>query len=137
MYYCAARRGPPLHHIVAHSFWSCSKLHSYWKSIFHCFSEAFGKNLVPSPLVAVLGATSVLPSTNKHEKKAIQFGMGIAKKLILRLWKMDCVPTYDLWLGEMSNTLHLERLRLYNEDGGGLFDKTWDPVLRYFKRQKL
>lgn len=120
---------------LAHSFWSCSKLHSYWKNIFNCFSEAFGKSLEPNPLVAVLGATSVLTSANKREKEAIQFGMVIAKKLILRVWKMDFVPTYDLWLGELANTLHLERLRFYNEDRGGVFDKTWDPVLRYLKGQ--
>ena len=82
-------------------------------------------------------STSVLLSTNKHEKKAIQFVMVIAKKLILHMWKMDFVPTYDLWLGEMSNTLHLERLRLYNEDTGEVCDKTWDPVLRSLKGQDL
>lgn len=28
---------------LTHSFWSCSKLYTYWKNIFYCFSEAFGK----------------------------------------------------------------------------------------------
>ena len=58
--------------------------------------------------------------------------MMLAKKLILRVWKLDSVPTYDLWLGEMSNTLHLERLRYYKDDRGDVFDKIWDPVLRFF-----
>lgn len=34
----------------------------------------------------------------------------------------------------MANTLHLERLRFYNEDGGGMFDKIWDPMLNFFFR---
>ncbi len=59
--------------------------------------------------------------------------MVIAKKLILRVWKMDSVPTYNLWLGELSNTLHLEKLRFCNEDRGDKFDKIWDPVLSYLK----
>lgn len=64
---------------LAHSFWLCSKLQPYWKSIFHCFSEVFGKCLVFYPLIAILGAKSPLISVNKYEKKAIQFGMVIAK----------------------------------------------------------
>ena len=118
---------------LAHSFWACSKLYLFWKCIFQCFSKAYGKNLAPNPLVAILGATSVLSSVNKFERRAVQFGMVIAKKLILRVWKTDSVPTYNLWLGELSNTLHLERLRCYNEDRGDTFDKTWDPVLNYLK----
>lgn len=62
--------------------------------------------LRPDPLIAILGATRALSYTNKYEKKkAVLFGMVIAKKLILSMWKMDAVPTYDLWLGEMANKL--------------------------------
>ncbi len=118
---------------LAHSFWACSKLHLYWKCIFQCFSETFGKKLAPNPLVAILGATCALSSVNKFEGRAIQFGVVFAKKLILRVWKMDSVPTYNLWLGELSNTLHLEKLRFCNEDRGDKFDKICYPVLSYLK----
>lgn len=59
--------------------------------------------------------------------------MVIAKKFILGVWKMEAVPTCDLWLREIANTLHLERLRFDNEDGGGVFDKIWDPVVNVFQ----
>lgn len=52
---------------------------------------------------------------------------GDCKKVNL-LRKMDSVPTYDLWLREMANTLHLEKLRFYNDDRGGVFDTIWHPV---------
>lgn len=56
------------------------------------------------------------------------FGTVVAKKLILRVWKLDLVPTFDLWLREMA--LHLERLTLYNKDRGDVF---WDPVLQFLQ----
>ncbi len=62
--------------------------------------------------------------------------MVVARKLILKVWKKDHVPTYDLWMGEMANTLHPERLRLYNEDRGDVFDKTWEPLLNFFHGKK-
>ena len=118
---------------LMHSFWLCSKLYTYWKSIFHCFSTAYGKCWEPDPFVAILGATAPLSSANKYEKKAILFGTVIAKKIILRGWKSDIAPTYDQWLREMANMLHLERLRLHNEDRGDIFDRMWDPVLQLFQ----
>ena len=73
-------------------FWSCSKLYTYWKSVFPCFSEAFGN----------LGVTSSSSLPNKFVKMVVLFVIVIAKKLILRVWKMDSVPTYDLLLREMA-----------------------------------
>lgn len=46
---------------------------------------------------------------------------------------MENVPSYNLWLGELSDTLHLERLRFYNEDRGDKFDKMREPDLNYLK----
>ena len=77
---------------LAHSFWLYSRLYTYWKSIFHCFSMAYGKCWEPEPLVAILGATTPLSSANKYEKKAIIFGTVIAKKLILQTWRSDTAP---------------------------------------------
>lgn len=81
---------------LTHSFWSCSKLSMYWKNIFCFLSGAFGKCWKPDPLVAILGAVSSLSFADKFEKKAVLFCMVVAKKLILRVWKMDSVPTFDL-----------------------------------------
>lgn len=59
---------------------------------------------------------------------AVLFGMVIAKTLILQVWKIDSVPTYDLWLSEMAHTHYTWRHRVYNEDREGVFDKIWEPV---------
>lgn len=61
----------------------------------------------------------------------VWFGVVIAQKLILQVWKMNSVPMYNLWLREMSNTLHLERLRFYNEGRGDEF-AFWALILNFF-----
>lgn len=64
---------------LAHSFWSCSKLDTYWK-------KYFGKRWEPYPLIAILGVTSSSSRANKHDKKkqkkpAVLFGLVIGKKV--------------------------------------------------------
>lgn len=48
------------------------------------------------------------------------------------VWKWTLFPHmicgWKEWL-----TLHLKRLRFYNEDRNGVFSKIWDPVLNFFK----
>lgn len=53
-------------------------LYTYWKGIFHCFSEAFGRHWDPDPLVTILVATSLLVSDKKYEKKSSS------------VWDCDC-----------------------------------------------
>ncbi len=65
-------------------------------SVSECFSKAFEKNWEPSPLVAILGVTSVLNGINKFESQAISLGMVVAKKKILLNWKLDHVPMYEI-----------------------------------------
>ena len=92
----------------SHSFCTCSKLHCYWKSIFHCFSEVFGKSLVPCSLIVVLGAASVLPSTNKHDKKAIQFGMVIERTDFMFVENGLCTDMYLMAGRNVQHTISRE-----------------------------
>ena len=48
-------------------------------------------------------------------------GYCIEKKGILRLWKSDAVPSFEMWLRELGEILHLEKV----------CDKAWGPVLRH------
>lgn len=63
--------------------------------------------------------------------------MVTAKKLILQIVDLgDSVNTQvicglEKW--EKENTPHLERLRCYDEDRGGVFDKIWDHELKFFQ----
>lgn len=114
---------------LAHTFWSCTKLSSYRTDIFHCYSRAYRKTWSPSPLVAVLCGMGALPLSNTYEAQAVSVGMVVARKIILRMWTSDSAPTYEMWLREMGNVLHLEKIR-YN-DRLRLFNKIWDPLLMF------
>lgn len=51
--------------------------------------------------------------------------------MILTLWKSVNTPTSKLWLEEVTNTLHLERIRIVLEDRLQHFDATWQPLIQY------
>ena len=45
-------------------------------------------------LLAVLGVMGVLPTADKHEAQAFSFGMVVARKLIILMWKSEHGPTH-------------------------------------------
>ena len=45
------------------------------------------------------------------QQRLISYGLITAKKWILLFWKKEEVLTIKLWLNEMTETLHLERIR--------------------------
>lgn len=40
----------------------------------------------------------------------VVYGMVIAKKVILKLWKTDKVPQFKMWLTELTEIFYMERL---------------------------
>lgn len=125
------------HGTLTHSFWSCPSLHRFWISVFNCFSKAFKKTWEPSPLVAILGVTSVLAGINKFESQAIALGMVVAKKMILLNWKSDHAPTYESWIRELMNVIHLEKLRLTTENRNHRFNHIWKPITEFLTNDQL
>lgn len=122
---------------LTHIIWLCPKLQEYWENIFDCFSKAFKKNIEPCPLLAIIGIFSNLDILNKYERRAILFGMTIAKRVILRMWKSEFAPKFEMWGTDLVNMLVLERLRYINNnnnnDKSEVFDKTWGQILEYLK----
>ncbi len=68
---------------------------------------------------------------NIHERQAILFGMIIAKRVILRMWKTDLAPKFEIWSRDLVNMLVLERLRYISNDKSGVFDKIWSQILEH------
>ncbi len=89
---------------------------------------------MPDPFCVVLGVTGVLPTANAYETQAISLCMVVAKKIILRMWKSDCTPTHEMWITELVNVLHLEKLRFSCNNKIQVFDKIWCPILKLIKR---
>ncbi len=61
---------------------------------------------------------------NIHERQAILFGMIIAKRVLLRMWKTDFAPKFEMWGRDLVSMLVVERLRYINNDKSEVFDKT-------------
>ncbi len=116
---------------IGHLVWSCPKLYEFWSVIFRFYSVAYSCDLSPDPEIAVFGWSNSLQGLGHQIKKAVQYGMVVAKKIILCQWKNVSKPLFKYWLSELSATLHLERLR-YNLFGNiAGFEATWEPFLKH------
>lgn len=72
-------------------------------------------------------------NNTKSVQQSLCFGAILAKRLILRHWKSDNVPSIEMWMRELSEALCMEKLRYKNAGRQAIFDKVWEPVLKYLK----
>lgn len=97
------------------------------------FPKAFVKLWEPDPLVAILGATGDMTLNSGRDKWPVFLGSVLAKKLILQMWKSEAAPTFEMWLRELGEILHVEKLRFKIAGRKKAFDKAWGPVLEYVR----
>ena len=99
---------------LTHQLWTCPSLHSFWSSIFDFYSKAFKRLCEPCPLVAILGSagdSTQYSNNTKSVQQSLCLGAILAKRLILRHWKSDNVPSIEMWMRELSETLCMEKVR--------------------------
>ncbi len=114
-----------------HSFISCPKLEKFGAKIFKAFSDILNTHIEPDPVFIILGTSDSMPVFKKSQQQLLSYGLITAKKLILTFWKKKEVPTFKLWLNEMTNTLHLEKIRFSLNKRESQFDKIWPPLVHY------
>lgn len=91
---------------LAHILSFCSKLGSgVGYSIF--ILRFMDRISPPDPETGVLGWSHQLMALNHWKAQAVQFGMVIAKRSILKFWNKDIDPTFEIWLTELLHTLHI------------------------------
>ncbi len=110
---------------LLHSFAMCAKLQGFWVDIFSLFSKIFKVQIQPEPVLIILGTSDVLRSLRVTQQLLLSYGLITAKKLILMCWKGKEVPTLKRWLTELTDTLHLERIRYSIKDRTEQFEKIW------------
>lgn len=113
---------------LAHLFWFCPSLFSFWSAIFKWFSKCYFKDIKPDHNIAVFGCSMDLGYTTDLWL-ALQLGMVVAKKLILLTWKSTTPPNFEHWLKEMVSVIQMERLRLNNKDRQHRHNAVWGPFL--------
>ena len=114
---------------LAHQFLYCCKLQTFWNQVFDFISKAYNREFSPSPLTALFGVVERGWSHNKFERQAIKLVTLIARKLILQAWKSVCPPTVTMWIKELGNVIHLERVRFVLSDREPQFYKIWSPII--------
>lgn len=113
---------------LSHSLVFCSKVQKYWTDIFDLMSRIIQVQLKPDPLTFILGISSDDVGLNNAKRCFVSYGIIIAKKLLLTHWKKKDAPPVKLWLNDLVNTLHLEKIRYTLSDRLSTFNKIWAPL---------
>ena len=113
---------------LTHLFWTCPKLYNFWSNIFKWFSDMYSCVFEPDPMIALFGVSA---SLLKHR---VLYGMVIAKKIILKIWKSDTVPQFKIWLSELIGILHIEKVQYGMMDNLNKFSDIWQPFLAHLDK---
>uniref|UniRef100_A0AAR2M2X3 Reverse transcriptase zinc-binding domain-containing protein n=1 Tax=Pygocentrus nattereri TaxID=42514 RepID=A0AAR2M2X3_PYGNA len=116
---------------LLHMFWSCSKLYTFWNSIFETFSKVSGKAVEPSPFIALFGVVPIDSAPNRRDINMFAFCSLLARRLILFKWKDANPPTYNHWVREVLYHLKLEKIRYTLRGSTGKFFDIWQPFLSF------
>lgn len=116
---------------LGHLFWGCPKLGEFWSEVFQFLSEVYACELPLDPATAILGWSASLLRLNNAIRLPIQYGLMIAKKSILCMWKKNSKPLFKFWLSELSSTLHVERLRYTISGNIEKFEASWRPLFNH------
>ena len=111
-------------------FWFCNK------EVFHFYSEVYGHDLLPNPETGILGWSHQLETLSHWKALSIQYGMAIAKKIILKVWNKDISPSFEAWLTELSNTLYMEKIRFELSGTSDRFHQIWQPFLNHIMQRR-
>ena len=95
---------------LAHMFWLCLTLVSYWSSIFDSLSKILKRPIAPNPLTDVFGIQCDGDHLLRAQSNCIAFVTLIARRLILLNWKQAMPPSFKHWIRD-TQFLKLEKLR--------------------------
>ena len=122
---------------LAHMFWYCSKLTSYWQSIFKSLSDIIEKPFDPDPLTAVLGIIRPGVKLSTFQYSMIKFVTLLARRLILLNWKQTQVPTHTTLMKDVMHYLQLEKIKFELRGSEDNFYRTWQPFIDHFNECTL
>lgn len=75
------------------------------------FTKAFKHPCNPAPYAMLFGVANPEDVKSNWEARAISLSTLLARKLILQSWISEKSPTFEMWLTELGNVFHLEKIR--------------------------
>lgn len=116
---------------LAHNILHCNKIMQFWSGVFATLSRIFHCTLNPDPEIVIFGVFDKVDNLLTPQKHLLSFCLITAKKIILKFWIKKESPPLNLWIQEMSDILHLERIRYILQDKLNKFKEIWLPFLNY------
>lgn len=121
-------RGCQLTGSMAHTWWECSRIKSYWNRMCSLIQRFSTHQIPKTPAIALLNA--YVPKMSKSTRKLIHFMLLGAKLMIAKAWKqpkVSLLATKRKILGIMSQ----EKLTSILLDKTNEFKATWEPWAKY------
>ncbi len=119
---------------LRHMFWSCSRLSSFWLSIFVGISCVCKKRISPNPIMAIFGTSPEGITLSTNQANMVAFVTLLARKLILVNWRSPKAPTHKYWPEEVLAHLKLEKLRYSSQGCTKKLYNVWQPFMDYFNK---
>lgn len=116
---------------LLHSFVECPRVRIYWINIFKSVSEILQTQLEPDPFIVILGVSDDTMKLTNAQQCFLSYSLITARRLLLMHWKKKETPSTKMWLSDLTNTLHLERIRYAHTDRLPYFEKVWSPLIQY------
>lgn len=118
-----------------HTFWSCSKLITFWTHIFKILSGTFRLPLDPCPMMALFGVSPDPCPLNKYQRDFLAFCTLLARRQILLNWKNKLPPSYSMWIKDILYFMKMEKIRHTLNGRTARFYEIWQPFLIYVKEE--
>ena len=88
-------------------------------------------------MLVIFGISEALRTLSVTQQQLLSYGLITAKKHILMGWKGKEVPTKRRWLTELTDTLHLEKIRYTIKDKPERFEKVWGPLVTFLEQEQV
>lgn len=97
---------------LAHMFWTCPSITTYWVKIFQSLSEILQENIKPDPVLALFGVGSAAMELilSNNQKNVICFVTLLARRIILLNWKQKNPPAFQTLMNDIMKHLQLEKM---------------------------
>ena len=121
---------------LAHTFWKCPSITSYWTKIFNMMSNVCQTKLDPDPMLALFGVHPGTTALLGKKKTVLKFVTVLSRRLILLNWNQTNPPTYINLLNDIMKHVQLEKIKFELKVKADDFYLTWGAFLEYYNKYK-
>lgn len=109
---------------MAHIWWSCPKIRTYWKEILRYIKEITSIELPEDPWIYLFHGVDI--PIKEYRNSMLIHLINAAKSLIPEKWKKVNSPKIREWLDKIDEIYSMEGLRYCEEGGREGFIKRWE-----------